>query len=202
MSIGNDVKVGQKVALGRFPQSDVSGEKKDPVDWLVLAVEDGKALLISEKGLDCRMYHGDNTTMTWENCDLRKWLNGEFLQGAFTAEEQAQIVLTPTPNPGSTVHGAAGGIDTEDKVFLLNVDEADKYFTGDAARMLEGTPYTVARGAFVNERTGKVWWWLRSPGYYVSDAAGVNYLGQLHRSGDNVSTTNNAVRPAMWVQLG
>ncbi len=202
MSIGNDVKVGQKVALGRFPQSDVSGEKKDPVDWLVLAVEDGKALLISEKGLDCRMYHGDNTTMTWENCDLRKWLNGEFLQGAFTAEEQAQIVLTPTPNPGSTVHGAAGGNDTEDKVFLLNVDEADKYFTGDAARMLEGTPYAVARGAFVNERTGRVWWWLRSPGYYVSDAAGVNYLGQLHRSGDNVSTTNNAVRPAMWVQLG
>ncbi|MCD7742924.1 MAG: DUF6273 domain-containing protein [Oscillospiraceae bacterium] len=201
MSIGNDVKVGQKVALGRFPQSDVSGEKKDPVDWLVLAVEDGKALLISEKGLDCRMYHGDNTTMTWENCDLRKWLNGEFLQGAFTAEEQAQIVLTPTPNPGSTVHGAAGGNDTEDKVFLLNVDEADKYFTGDAARMLDGTPYTVARGAFVNERTGRVWWWLRSPGYYVSDAAGVNYLGQLHRSGDNVSTTNNAVRPAMWVQL-
>jgi hypothetical protein len=200
MSIGN-VKVGQTVTLGSFPQSDASGAKKDPVAWTVLAVENGKALLISEKGLDCRMYHGDNTTMTWENCDLRKWLNGEFLEGTFTAQEQGDILVTPTPNPGSTVHGAAGGNDTEDKVFLLNVDEADKYFPNDQSRMAEATPYATAKGVFINERTGKVWWWLRSPGYYVSDAAGVNYLGQLHKSGDNVSTTNNAVRPALWVKL-
>ena len=200
--MSNNYAVGQKVALGSFPQSDATGAKKDPVEWVVLAVEDGKALLISDKGLDCRMYHGDNTTMTWENCDLRKWLNGEFLEGTFTAEEQAKIVVTATPNPDSTVHGAAGGNDTEDKIFLLNVDEADRYFANDEARMLDATPYTVARGAFINERTGKVWWWLRSPGYYVSDAAGVNYLGQLHKSGDNVSTTNNAVRPAMWVEIG
>ena len=199
MSNGN-FEVGKKVTLGSFPQSDASGAKKEPVEWIVLAAENGKALLISEKGLDCRMYHGDNTTMTWENCELRKWLNGEFLEGTFTAEEQGKILTTPTPNPDSTVHGAAGGNDTEDKIFLLNVDEADKYFAGDEARMAEATPYTVARGAFVNERTGKVWWWLRSPGYYVSDAAGVNYLGQLHKSGDNVSTTNTAVRPAMWVK--
>ena len=92
MSIGN-LKGGQKVALGSFPQSDATGAKKDPVEWIVLAVEDGKALLISEKGLDCRMYHGDNTTMTWENCDLRKWLNGEFFQDAFTAEEQAVLLI-------------------------------------------------------------------------------------------------------------
>lgn len=200
--MSNNYAVGQKVALGSFPQSDATGAKKDPVEWIVLAVEDGKALLISEKGLDCRVYHGDNTTMTWENCDLRKWLNGEFLEGTFTAEEQAKIAVTATPNPDSTVHGAAGGNDTEDRIFLLNVDEADKYFANDEARMADATPYTVARGAFINERTGKVWWWLRSPGYYVSDAAGVNYLGQLHKSGDNVSTTNNAVRPAMWVEIG
>ncbi len=199
MSIGK-VEVGQKVTLGSFPQSDVSGEKRDPVEWRVLAAEGGKALLISEKGLDCRMYHGDNTTMTWENCDLRKWLNGEFMRESFTQQEQADILTTSTPNPGSTVHGAAGGNDTEDKVFLLNVDEAERYFADDQSRMTDPTPYTQARGAFINERTGKVWWWLRSPGYYVSDAAGVNYLGQLHKSGDNVSTTNNAVRPAMWVK--
>jgi hypothetical protein len=201
MSIGN-IKVGQTVTLGNFPQSDASGAKKEPIAWTVLAVEGGKALLISEKGLDCRMYHGDNTTMTWENCDLRKWLNGEFLEGSFTAQEQGDILVTPTPNPGSTVHGAAGGNDTEDKVFLLNVDEADKYFPNDQSRMADPTPYATARGVFINERTGKVWWWLRSPGYYVSDAAGVNYLGQIHKSGDNVSTTNNAVRPAIWVKLG
>ncbi len=199
MSIGN-VKVGGKVTLGAFPQSDISGAKKDPIEWQVLAVDGDKALLISDKGLDCRVYHGDNTTMTWENCDLRKWLNGEFLEGSFSAEEQAAIQMTATPNPSSTVHGANGGNDTEDKVFLLNIDEAEKYFPGDEARMCDGSDYTVARGAFVNPRTNKVWWWLRSPGYYVSDAAGINYLGQLHKSGDNVSTTNNAVRPAIWVK--
>ena len=95
-------EVNQKVTLGSFPQSDASGEKKEPVEWIVLAVEGDKALLISEKGLDCRVYHGDNTTMTWENCELRKWLNGEFLEGTFTAEEQAKILTTPTPNPDST----------------------------------------------------------------------------------------------------
>ena len=110
-----------------------------------------------------------------------------------------ETTVTTPVNPWFNI---SAGEDTQDKVFLLNVDEADKYFANDEARMTEATPYTVARGVFVNERTGKVWWWLRSPGYYVSDAAGVNYLGQLHKSGDNVSTTNNAVRPAMWVKVG
>ncbi|MCD8211712.1 MAG: DUF6273 domain-containing protein [Oscillospiraceae bacterium] len=192
--------VGGLVTMGVFPQSDPSGEKKDPIDWIVLAVEDGKALLISEKGLDCRMYHGDNTTMTWENCDLRKWLNGEFLEDTFTPEEQEVILTTHLLNPDSTVHGAAGGNETDDRVFLLNVDEAEKYFDSDEARMADPTPYSDARGVFINVRTDKVWWWLRSPGYYVSDAAGVNYLGQLHKSGSNVSTTNNAVRPSIWVK--
>ncbi len=190
---------GEIITFGAFPQS-AAGAAAEPLEWTVLDVKDGAALLITAKAIDCRQYHGDNTTVTWETCDLRKWLNGEFFENTFSADEKAAIQVTATPNPNSTVHGANGGNDTEDKVFLLNVDEASALFADDESRKAEATPYAVAKGAFINERTGKAWWWLRSPGYYVSDAAGVNYLGQVHKSGDNVSATNDTVRPAIWVK--
>lgn len=79
------VKVGGYVKFGSYPQNN--GDIKEPIEWLVLEVNGNKALLISSYGLDCKEYHHEFEFITWENCDLRKWLNGEFFRRAFTVAE-------------------------------------------------------------------------------------------------------------------
>ena len=194
-------EVGQIITLGAYPQSDVSGEKKDPIEWRVLAVEGDQALVVSLKGLDNVMFHKQNMSTNWAKSDLRAWLNGAFLDAAFSREEQAKIRTAVNDIPDSTVHGAPGCADTEDKVFCLSIAQARELFSSDADRACPATPYAAAKGAFTHASNGNCWWWLRNPGYYPSDSAGVNYTGYVHVSGDNVTSPSDAVRPAMWISL-
>ncbi len=199
--INGSVKAGDIVTFGMYPQSDVTGNTKEPIEWKVLDVKDGKALLISVLGLDNVMYNTDNTTVTWESCGMRKWLNGEFADAALTDEEKARLVEVHLENKDSLVHGAAGGNDTDDKIFALSIDEVKELMPNEEDRTALGSDYARAKGAFCHSDNGNCWWWLRSPGYYTSDAAGVNYYGYLHVSGDNCSSPSDAVRPVMWVTL-
>ena len=41
------------------------------------------------------------------------------------------------------------------------------------------------------------WWWLRSPGYFSCNVAGVNSDGSISNYGDCVHHNNNAVHPAL-----
>ena len=68
--------------LGAWPQDADGGVR--PILWRVLAVEDGRAFLLSEYILESRAVHADkNAYRGWESSDLFRWLNGEFLQTAF-----------------------------------------------------------------------------------------------------------------------
>ena len=66
----------------------------------------------------------------WEKCTLRSWLNGEFLQSAFSAKEQAAILMTAVDNSASQGYGkwnTDGGNNTRDQIFLLSYAEANWY---------------------------------------------------------------------------
>ncbi len=201
-----DAKVGQIITFGTYPQSDVTGEKKDPIEWRVLKVEDGKALVISVLGLDNVMFNTLNTSVTWATAELRPWLNETFMNAAFTADEQAQIVTSKIFTANSiarrVANAAPGCGETEDKIFPLSIDEANELFADDDDRQCQPSAYCKAKGAFTHASNGNCWWWLRNPGYYTSDAAGVNYNGLIHASGDNITSPSDAVRPAMWIALG
>lgn len=197
----DSVKKGQIITFGEYPQSDITGKIKEPLEWRVLDVKDGKALIITVKGIENIMYHESNMAITWETCGLRNWLHEVFLKENFTEEEQARAVMTHNVNKDSLVHGAVGGNDTDDLIFCLSIDEANEIFESDDERTAPATPYAVNKGAFIHESNGNCWWWLRSPGYYTSDAAGINYYGYVHVSGDNVSSPSDALRPCMWISL-
>jgi hypothetical protein len=75
----------------------------------------------------------------WENSLLRKWLNGNFFDTAFTLEQKLSVREKFVPNDFNTYYeqemssngvsyDANPGIDTFDKVFLLSAGEAAKYF--------------------------------------------------------------------------
>ena len=74
-----NIKVGDYVNFGTYEQDNNTSNGKEEVEWLVLEVKDGKALIISKYALDCKPYNTGLTGATWETCTLRKWLNNNFI---------------------------------------------------------------------------------------------------------------------------
>ncbi len=194
-----NAKVGDILIFGSYEQDNDTGNGREPISWLVLAVEDGKMLLIAEENLDCQPYNTEDTDITWENCTLRSWLNNDFVNSAFTPAQQSAIALTDLTNNDNSEYGTNGGNSTQDKIFLLSIDEANKYFAGDSDRAAKNTAYAKEQGAY--DDSGMGWWWLRSPGYGADYAACVSLDGSVFEYGDDVDCDNDAVRPALWLDL-
>ena len=205
--------VGNYVTFGRYPQTK-AGKDKTPIEWLVLARDGSKALLISRYGLDAQPYNTTNSEVTWETCTLRTWLNSTFYNKAFSSAEQAAILTTNVDNSKYQCYSGwstNGGNNTQDKVFLLSYAEANKYFdvtydnSSNTKSRVAPTAYAIAQGAWTSsfdktaDRTYAGCWWLRSPGYKENNAALVSADGSL--TDDNVSADSNSVRPALWVDI-
>ena len=199
-----ELKKGDYFKFGSYYQENST--KKTPIEWLVLKKSGTKVLLISRYALDCKKYHNKEVDITWENCDLRKWLNGEFLKNAFTATEQKKIAVTKLANDNNAKHGTFGGNSTEDRVFCLSIAEAGSLFKDNESRKCVPTPYASGKGCYksntdyINGR-GCCIWWLRSPGCSQGIAAGVSTDGALRLCGSSVCRDDLAVRPALWVNL-
>ena len=66
---------------------------------------------------------------------MRKWLNDEFFETAFSAEEQGRIPTTLVTAEDNAEYGTEAGNDTTDKVFLLSVSEVETYFPSNESQM-------------------------------------------------------------------
>lgn len=199
-------KAGDYVVFGAYEQDNDTSNGKEDVEWLVLANEGDKILVISKYALDCQQYNTSCTDVTWETCSLRKWLNGTFLNAAFSSEEQNSIISSTVTADKNPSYSTSPGNNTTDKVFLLSITEVNKYFRSDGARKCAPTNYAEAQGAYTSSSystDGKVfcWWWLRSPGNDQTGAAFVYYDGAVYENGISVDRNITAVRPAMWITL-
>ena len=200
------VEIGEVIQFGKY-------------NWLVLDIKDGKALIIAENAVEPNIYEFMLTDVTWETSFLRGYLNDRFLQN-FTAEEQSRIAETQIKNPDNLWYGTPGGADTNDKIFLLSIEEADKYF-GDSGDYLNKKRKSWKDGEGFEEKEngrtlsnthdderaaildyGPTWWWLRSPGANNLCAACVNIGGSIDVSGRDVDAMNHemgGVRPVLWL---
>ncbi len=206
-----ELKVGDHLFFGRYEQDNDQTNGKEPIEWIVLDVQDGKALLLSRYVLDAMQYNTEKKDMTWEKCTLRKWLNGDFLHAAFTETEQSAVLLTNVDNSkaqGYSEWKTEGGGITWDQVFLLSCAQANKYLdvTWDNSILkacAAPTKYAQAQGAWTSESNKTAdgepagWWWLRSPGFYQNYAAYVSDDGSLRHC--SVNRGNGDVRPALWL---
>ena len=93
-------QVGDVIEVGSFEQDGDEANGAEPIEWQVLADEDGKKLLLSRyilMPLGNIMYDefpGDGVNYTWAECGIRSYLNGEFYESAFTDEEKELIAET------------------------------------------------------------------------------------------------------------
>ena len=128
---GQTFEVGNIIVMGEYKQESIT--TREPIEWIVLDVEGNKALLISRYVIECQPfneteYSADGGEITWENCTLRTFLNNDFASDAFTDAERSVIKTTTVKNPDNKFFGTDGGNDTEDQIFILSVEEVEKYF--------------------------------------------------------------------------
>ena len=196
-------EVGDTVYFGNYEQDNDTSNGKEKIEWQVLAKENNKVLVISKYALDSQRYNTADEGVTWETCTLRTWLNGTFLDNAFSSSEQAAIAQTTVTADKNSKYDTDPGNATTDKVFLLSIDEANKYFSSSSARQCKPTAFAVANGASESYSSGNCWWWLRSPGDFQDYAANVfPDDGSFGYIGYSVSRDSFAVRPALWINLG
>lgn len=122
----SEARVGSYVKFGHYPQND--GDTPEPIEWQVLETDGKTALVISRYGLDCKQFHHNNDDIRWDGCDLRVWLNSEFLNRAFSPYEQKQIAVSKIYTGDNPDSGISGCGETQDKLFCLSIEEAWRYF--------------------------------------------------------------------------
>ena len=194
--------VGDIITFGSYEQDNDLANGKEPIEWLVLDKQDSRILVISKYGLDCRSYNKEYKNVTWETCTLRSWLNDSFLNEAFSSEEQTLIPTVMVSADKNPKYGYDSGKDTNDQVFLLSIDEVNKYFSNDTVRKCEPTAYAMAQSAYKSDR-GFCTWWLRSRGGGRSYAVRVDSNGSVDFGGVRVDLGGvDTVRPAMWIRIG
>ena len=169
-----EMKVGDIVQLGGY-------------DWQVLAIEDDRALILSDKCLEKKPYHRYRLDVTWETSDMRRYLNGSFFENTFTEEEKMWITESTIVTANHWQSGTPGGNDTKDRVFLLSVEEVNEYFPDTETRFAEGLDTGEAQG-----------WLLRSPGresnyYTMVDGNDGSFMGGY------AENQGPYTRPAMWL---
>ena len=201
-------KAGDIVNFGTYEQDNNANNGKEKIAWRVLAAGKGKILLLSVKILDSKAYDtADEATVTWEKSTLRNWLNNGFLNEAFAAKEKKAVITSDIDNSrydSPLGYYSPEGSNTKDKVFLLSLEQTEKYFKTNTARKAQGTKYAKSKGLDIapvkDKNTASSYWWLRSPGYFPGCAFSVDFYGVVNDYA--ISGVHVGVRPAVWVNVG
>lgn len=206
--------------FGAYEQDNNLSNGKEKIEWRILMQDGSKMLLLSDKALDFQPYNVQpydedyyiyfddidrlnyKQYTTWKECTLRKWLNDDFIDAAFSPEEQKKIqttYVTPDDNPDFA------GIyykreETMDKVFLLSIDEVEDYFPSSESKKCSATDYAAACGAVITG-SSRTDWWLRTQGDGFDKASYVTSVyGWVHTEGTDIRN-RRSVRPALWIDL-
>lgn len=192
--------------------------KYEPLKWRVLDASTG--LVVCDSVIDSQAYQNyiyhngcsyynskdcNKDASDWETSSLRKWLNEDFYNTAFSKLQQDRIKELTRENK-SKYDSKYDSNPTSDKITLLSYWDVLNTSYGfssdtahDTARQRNSTDYAQCQGCEKSTRSiyiGNSWWWLRSP--YISDCAtGVDNDGWADDSYDEVSVTGKGIVPAL-----
>lgn len=198
----SNVKIGDFITFGKYEQDNKLNNGSEPIEWQVLEVKDGKALVVCRYALMVARFNRNSNWQTWYNCSLRDMLNGSFYREAFTAAEKNAIQESAVEdneeqwNSSNPPHQNRMTGDTMDNIFILSYGEMVHYLPNASERRCK--PTRVCQEQSVLTQSGYCVYWMRNPAYknnadciMPDGTTGTNYI---HR--DRI-----AVRPACWVEL-
>ena len=187
--------------------------KFEPIDWRILDLETG--LVMCETVIDAQPFNntinGYFTDSTWthfvneyESSSIRKWLNNDFYNTAFTQNEKNEISTTTIDNKTGKHSGGytiVADKETEEKIFILSDDDAVNNAYGfssektdyDIYRMTYSSDYAKSQGVNLNV------WLLRSPGDDYEYCCTVGDNGNIDSHGFETFYTGTGIRPALSI---
>ena len=191
----NRTKVGDKVTLGKLDQ-DGNADVKEDIVWTVIKAEEGRALLLADKCLSYSTFNDGDGAFTWESSTLRDWLNYDFFAAAFTDEEKALVAKSEIVNKASYISLIGETENTEDRVFLLSLEEAkellgEENVKGEVTEKLRKTAPLTHGKTYCN-------WWLRTQGTSEYKISAVGYNGEINYGGLRGDIAEAGVRPCIW----
>lgn len=173
----NITAVGQEVTFGTYYKS--SGGSKEDLQWVVLDIQDGKALLVTRYAVEPK---GNEDVE-----DIYGYLN-MLATRMFTDKEKELIVNQTIDGNGCYM-------------FLLNSSEVEQYMPGEdnSLRFAQATSYAEDEGVktYTNYKRAGCCNWVLRDGNWVG--------GQGGNAGKIVTTTDvkyaYGIRPAMWINI-
>ena len=141
----SDLEIGDYVAIGHIEQDNCEANGEDPIYWKVYDKRDDQVLLIADNVIDGQRFNSEDVSVNWADSSLRKYLNEEFYQKVFTEQEKDLILTSHLQNRSyadylqdyylrpnnyisyETLSDVDNGADSDDKVFLLDINEAITY---------------------------------------------------------------------------
>ena len=173
-------ETNQTVSFGNYCQDKTL--TKTELEWIVLDRHDNKTLLLSKYAIASNKIKYDGT-FHWEESSVSKWLNEEFINEAFSIDEQKMIIAN------SEIHN--------DKVFLLSQEEAERYLVSAESRKCHPTERVAGNGSTYSY----IVWWLRTRGSNPFYIVYVDTEGDIDQRGRPGQFNYYGVRPAIWVDL-
>ena len=191
----------------------------EPIKWNILSNSNNEYFLLSNKLLDTHNYYknyetrdGDIYPNNYEFSDIRKYLNSDFYNTAFTFGDSyiKQTLVNNSSLTTDSIENKYSSNNTNDKIFLpsykdyLNSDygfdiNSDSISSTREAKLSD---YARAKGAWCNIENDKYTgsYWTRSPSSEFSySAINVNSAGYL--SSYAVDGETHAIRPSLKVEV-
>lgn len=222
-------KIGDSILFGHYEQDNNTANGKEPIEWIILAIDHNRALLLSRYVLDAIEYdytyetHQSHYTwsniamgitvptatpapspvVTWEGSTIRNWLNNNFYTVAFSNDERDRIIPTRVTDEvyNKSIRNNPFQVRgmTTDKIFLLSYSEVNDLFPDNKSRDGSPTQYASTKGYLVSE------WILRSRFFepFRGDTIlYVDYSGNTEiNNGINPDDAGSGIRPALWYSL-
>jgi hypothetical protein len=201
------------VYFGNYWQEDTNGDgvadtsdQKTPIKWRVLGETNNKVLLMAEQCLDAQPYNETRESVTWETCTLRTWLNEDFMNLAFTTQEQAAISKETIVTEGDPFCETTEAYSTTDKIFLPSKEDVMKTEFGFLCTERECDSRTTDNTVYCASKEGRLAvgekdnYWLRNQGQLNIAACSVAVNGVIVYLA-YVDHTSVGVRPMFYLDM-
>ena len=184
---------GDFLIFGAYaPYEGMEGTVEAPIRWRVLDAQADALLLLSEDVLEARPYDNrDLDDYPYGETYMRTWHLRDILERGFTDAERACILTARVSNGGDP--------ETYDQLFLLSVDELERYLPGEADRVAYATESAKIRGWAQVDWEERAYWWTRTRGDNYYKYAYVRPDGIIDEAGEALTYSFYGIRPAMWV---
>ena len=91
--------VGDVIVFGSYEQDNQLDNGKEPLEWIVLDVQDGKAMLLTKYCIDTVIFYPKRVPMYWGKSDLRAW---SFCRKPLPPRSRNASLPPPLPIPTPT----------------------------------------------------------------------------------------------------